>query len=286
MSKAQQTSPKFLILGATGKTGRRVVERLETLDIPVRRGSRNASPRFDWNDEASWDASLQGVESIYVNYAPDLAMPGAGDAIRALLERAKAHQVRNAVLLSGRGEAEAQACERIVQGSGLRWTVVRASWFNQNFDEGGFAEMVASGHVTLPAGDVPEPFVDVEDIAEVIVAALLDPERHAGEVYEVTGPQLLTFREAVSEIADASGLDLRYTQIPHDQFLSGVEASGAPSEVAWMMDYLFATVLDGRNARVTDGVQRSLGREPREFRDYARAVAQTGVWTRSPTGPV
>ena len=144
-----------LVLGGTGKTGRRIAANLEARGIPVRIGSRGATPPFDWNREAGWDACLRDVEAAYVSYAPDLAIPGATDSIRALVDRAKHHGVRRLVLLSGRGEAEAQKCERIVRESGLDWTIVRASWFHQNFSEGAFVDMVRAGRITLPSGARP-----------------------------------------------------------------------------------------------------------------------------------
>lgn len=266
-----------LVIGASGKTGRRVAGRLEAKGLPVRRGSRSATPPFDWAHEAGWDACLEGVRAIYITYAPDLAMPGATDAIGALVSKAERRGVERLVLLSGRGEEEAQACERIVLDSRIPATVVRASWFNQNFSEGAFAEMVKAGHITLPAGGVQEPFVDVDDIAEVAVAALTE-DGHAGEIYEVTGPRALTFAQATAELTKATGRAITYAQIPHDAFVAGAEASGAPKDVVWMLDYLFTTVLDGRNAHVTDGVERALGREPKDFADYAREAAATGAW--------
>ena len=272
-----QTTGLTLVLGGTGKTGRRIAAGLEAKGVPVRIGSRSASPSFDWNHDVGWDASLAGVEAAYINYAPDLAVPGATDAIQAFVDRAKRHGVQRLVLLSGRGEAEAQACERIVQESGLEWTIVRASWFNQNFSEGAFVDMIRAGQITLPAGDTPEPFVDVDDIAEVAIAALTE-SGHGGEVYEVTGPRLMTLHNVAAELSHATGREITYVQIPHEAFVAGVRESGAPKEVVWMMDYLFATVLDGRNARLTDGVQRALGRPPKDFADYAREVAATGVW--------
>lgn len=265
------------MLGGTGKTGRRIAAALEARGVPTRIGSRSASPAFDWHHEAGWDACLQDVEAVYINYAPDLAMPGATDAIQALVDRAKGHGVKRLVLLSGRGEAEAQACERIVQESGVEWTIVRASWFNQNFSEGAFLDMVIAGQITLPAGDIPEPFVDVDDIAEVAVVALTEPG-HAGEVYEVTGPRLMTFADIAIELSKATGREIVYIPVPHDAFVAGVKASGAPKEVVWMLDYLFNTVLDGRNAHLTDGIQRALGRPPKDFAEYAKAVADTGLW--------
>jgi uncharacterized protein YbjT (DUF2867 family) len=267
----------ILVLGGTGKTGRRISAILQSKGITTRIGSRSAVPAFDWNNDTNWDDSLAGVEAVYINYAPDLAMPGAADSIQAFVNRAKRHNVKRIVLLSGRGEAEAQACEAIVQDSGIDWTIVRASWFFQNFSEGAFVEMVQAGQITLPAMDTPEPFIDVDDIAEVAVAALIDG-RHAGEVYEVTGPRLLTFADIAAELSRAVGRTITYVNVPHDAFVTGAAESGAPKDVVWMLDYLFATVLDGRNAYLTDGVQRALGRAPRDFANYARDVATTDVW--------
>jgi uncharacterized protein YbjT (DUF2867 family) len=228
-------------------------------------------------NEAGWDACLEEVEAVYLNYAPDLAVPGATDSIQNFVNKAKNHGVKRLVLLSGRGEKEAQACERIVQESGVQWTIVRASWFNQNFSEGAFVEMVQSGQITLPAGGTLEPFVDVDDIAEVAVAALTEPG-HAGEIYEVTGPRLMTFADVASDLTNVTGRPIEYIQIPHDAFVGHVKESGAPKEVVWLMDYLFSTILDGRNSYVSDGVERALGRTPKDFSSYAEEIAKTGVW--------
>lgn len=266
-----------LVLGATGKTGSRVVERLAKMAVPVRRGSRSATPAFDWMVESGWDACLEGVEAVYINYAPDLAIPGATDSIRTFVEAAKCHGVKRAIILSGRGETEAQASERIVMESGLAWTVVRASWFDQNFSEGAFIDMVQAGRITLPGGDVPEPFVDVDDIADVVVAALTRTG-HDGEIYEVTGPRLLTFEDIAAELSRATGREIVFAEISHEAFVADVAASGAPQDVVWIMDFLFATVLDGRNAYLSDGVERALGRPPKDFADYARDVAASGAW--------
>lgn len=266
-----------LVLGGTGKTGRRVAERLAAKGHEVRIGSRSSTLPFDWDNEDGWDAALKDVTAAYITYAPDLAMPGAPDAIRAFTERARRRGVKRLVLLSGRGEEEAQACERIVQDAGLEWTIVRASWFNQNFSEGAFIDMVLSGAITLPAGDQVEPFVDVDDIADVAAAALSEGH-HNGQIYEVTGPRLMTIADIAADLSKATGREIIYVDVPHQAFVDEVANSGAPKDVVWMLDYLFSTVLDGRNAYLCDGVQRALGRPPKDFADYARDVAATGVW--------
>ncbi len=266
-----------LVLGGTGKTGRRVADRLQARGVKTRIASRSAKLPFDWNDQGTWDAALEGVTAAYVTYAPDLAIPGAEDAIRAFVARAVAHGVQRLVLLSGRGEEEAQACERIIQEAGVEWTVVRASWFNQNFSEGEFLGMVLDGAITLPAADIAEPFVDVNDIADVAVAALTE-EGHAYEIYEVTGPRMLTFAELAREISDAAGREVQFIQIPGEAFAVAIGEAGAPDDIVWLLNYLFETVLDGRNAYLCDGVQRALGREPADFADYARRIAARGTW--------
>ncbi len=217
------------------------------------------------------------LTAAYITYSPDLAIPGATESVQSFVDKAVAHGVRRLVLLSGRGEEEAQRCERIVQQAGVEWTVVRASWFNQNFSEGEFLGMVMDGAITLPAADVPEPFVDVDDIADVAVAALTE-QGHNGQIYEVTGPRMLTFTEVAQEISRAAGRQVNFIRIPGDAFASAVAESGAPEEIAWLLNYLFDTVLDGRNAYVCDGVQRALGREPTDFTDFARRIADSGIW--------
>lgn len=266
-----------LVLGATGKIGRRIATQLVNRGIPIRLASRSADITFDWGDQSNWDSVLDGVTTVYLSYAPDLAIPGASASIQAFVEKAVTQNVQRLVLLSGRGEEEAQRCEHIVQNSGIEWTVVRCSWFNQNFSEGEFLDMIIAGAVTLPAGEVPEPFVDADDIADVAVAALTEGG-HGGQIYELTGPRMLTFKQVVAEISRASKRDIQYIQIPREAFASGIAESDAPEEMVWLLDYLFSTVLDGRNSYLCDGIQRALGREPKGFTEYARQSAESGVW--------
>jgi uncharacterized protein YbjT (DUF2867 family) len=273
---AQDTT---LVIGATGKTGRRVAERLRARDVPVRAGTRSGEPPFDWEDRSTWGPALDGATSAYVSFYPDLAVPGAPEAIAALAEAALGSGTRRLVLLSGRGEEEAQRAEQALQASGVpEWTIVRCSWFNQNFSEGNFLDSLLAGELALPAGAVAEPFVDVEDIADVATAALTE-DGHVGRLYELTGPRLLTFEEAVGEIGAAAGRPIRYAQVPLDAWMAEMTEAGVPADVLSLLGFLFSEVLDGRNAQLANGVQEALGREPRDFRDFARAAAATGLWT-------
>jgi uncharacterized protein YbjT (DUF2867 family) len=265
-----------LVIGGTGKVGRRVVERLTARGVPVRLGSRSSEPRFDWDDPSTWAPVLEGAGSAYVAHYWD-AIPGAADTLGSFAEVAVESGVPRLVLLSGRGEEEAERAWRAVRDSGAELTVLRSTWFAQNFSEDYWRDQVQAGEVTLPAGDTPEPFVDANDIADVAVAALTD-DRHAGEVYELTGSRLLTFAEAVVEISRAVGREIRYVPISIEDFAAASAEQGVPGEVVEMLTLLFDEVLDGRNAHLADGVQRALGREPRDFGDYARDAAATGIW--------
>lgn len=273
-----RTDAPVLVLGGTGKTGRRVAARLTERGVPVRIGSRSGTPPFDWEDRATWAPALAGTSSAYVSYFPDIAVPGAPEVIAGLTRVALEQGTRRLVLLSGRGEEEAERAEQALRASGADWTIVRCSWFNQNFSEDHLYDHVMAGEVALPVGDVPEPFVDTDDIADVAVAALTD-DRHVGELYELTGPRLLTFSDAVGEIGAATGRDVRLTRVSADDYAAELARHDVPAEVVSLLRYLFTTVLDGRNASVADGVQRALGRPARDFRDYAARAAAAGAWS-------
>jgi uncharacterized protein YbjT (DUF2867 family) len=274
---AVATAAPILVLGATGKTGARVAARLRERGLQVRAGSRSGSTRFDWEDRATWAPALEGAGAVYVAYYPDLAVPGAAETVGALAAWAAAAGVRRLVLLSGRGEEEAQHAERRVRDAFPAATIVRCSWFAQNFSESFLAEPLLAGELALPVSGVREPFVDADDIADVAVAALTE-DQHAGRLYELTGPRLLTFGEAVAEVAAASGRAIRFVSVPAEAWTAGLRAEGLPEDVVWLMGYLFTEVLDGRNEHLTDGVREALGRPPRDFGDYARAAAANGAW--------
>jgi len=266
-----------LVLGGTGKTGRRVAERLVARGMPVRLGSRSGTPPFDWEEPATWDAAVEGMASVYVAYQPDIAFPGGAERVQSFVEAAVRRGVGRLVLLSGRNEPEAEVAERAVQTSGAEWTIVRSSFFAQDFSEAFFLDPVLEGVVAFPAGDTAEPFVDVDDIADVAAEALTG-DRHVGQLYEVTGPRLLTWADAVAEISAATGRQIAYVSVSGEEFAAGMADAGVPPDDVAAYTDLFTMILDGRSEYVSDGVQRALGRQPRDFRAFVRSAAATGVW--------
>lgn len=269
---------KILVLGSNGKTGRRVVERLEQAEnIEIRLGSRNEKIPFDWEKSESWQAVLQDIDTVYITFQPDLAIPTAVHTIEQFTNLATASGVQKMVLLSGRGEKEAQLCEEIVKQNAKNWTIVRASWFNQNFSESIFLEPILAGVVALPRAEALEPFTDADDIAEVVTEALLN-DNHNGKTYELTGPRLLTFEDAVNEIANASGQKIAFQGMPLEDYIQMLREYQVPEDHIWLINYLFEQVLDGRNATVTSDIEKVLGRKAKDFSAYAKETAKTGIW--------
>ena len=253
-----------------------MAQRLEALGVPTRIASRSGTPAFDWDDPSTWSGILHDVDALYIAYYPDLAVPGAADRIRRLTAQAVASGTKRIVLLSGRCEAGVLPSEQAVRESGADFTILRAAFFAQNFSEGMLHEAVLSGTVAFPAGAIAEPFLDLDDLADVAALALTR-DGHAGQTYELTGPRCLTFSEAVAELASATGRELHYAPVSSAAYAKALEAF-VPAEFAAFLQQLFDEVLDGHNAFVTDGVERALGRAPRDFRTYARDAARAGAW--------
>ncbi len=269
---------KILVLGGTGKTGSRVVSRLQTIGYSnLRIGSRKGSPAFDWEDSSTWLKVLEYVDIVYITFQPDLAIPSAVDAIRKFTSLAHKNGITKMVLLSGRGEKEAQVCEQIVMDTAREWTIVRASWFNQNFSESVFLEPILAGHVALPRAETLEPFTDADDIAEVVVQTLLD-NKHNGKIYDLTGPRLLSIPEAIEEISKACGRNIQFQSLTLEENVELLKRYQLPEDHIWLVNYLFSEVLDGRNAYVTHDIEKVLGRKATDFSEYANSTAATGVW--------
>lgn len=269
---------KILVLGSNGKTGRRVAARLENNpEVEISLGSRNEKIPFDWEKPETWENVLQNIDTVYITFQPDLAVPFAADAIENFTNLATKSGVQKIVLLSGRGEQEAQVCEEIVKKNAKNWTIIRASWFSQNFSESFFLDPILYGIVALPRAEALEPFTDADDIADVVTAALLD-ESHNGKTYELTGPRLLTFKDAVNEIANASSRNISFQSLSLEEYAQMLKEYQVPEDHIWLVNYLFEQVLDGRNSNVTSDIEKVLGRKAKDFSAYAEETAKTGIW--------
>ncbi|TGL21748.1 NmrA family transcriptional regulator [Leptospira yanagawae] len=269
--------PLTLILGSSGKTGSRIVNKLNQLNYPLRLGGRKTIPAFDWEKSEGWDEVIQGIDQIYISYQPDLAHPNSIHHIQKLIELSKKNNVKRLVLLSGRGEPEAVACEKLVENSGLEWTILRSSWFSQNFSEGMFLGQILERNVIFPKLKSTEPFVDLEDLTDLAVDALVK-NVHIGKKYELTGPTLLSFQDAFGQIAKELNETISYEEIPLDAYITMLNEYGLDQETIWLIRYLFETVLDGRNESVVDDFEKVMGKKPKDFTNYVKVTAKSGIW--------
>lgn len=217
----QLTNPR---IGATGKTGRRVAAKLEALGHTVRRGSRRSETPFDWEATETWGPALDGVDAAYVTYFSDLAFPGGVENVGALAAQAEEIGVERFLLLSGRGEQHAKLGEEAVKASGPDVTIVRSTWFAQNFSEGYLRDPILAGVLPVPGGAITDPIIDIEDVADVVVAALTE-DGHAGETYEVTGPRLMGWADMAEELSRAIGRPIRHVPISLEEFHGNVAQS-------------------------------------------------------------
>lgn len=245
---------------------------------PVRAVSRSTPVRFDWSDRETWSAALAGVSAVY------LVAPAEPEQAEVFVKHATAAGARRFVVLSGRGIdripafAGMRAAEEAVQAADAEWTILRANNFNQNFSEDLWRAPLVAGKLALPMGAVPEPFVDVRDIAEV-AAEVLRSGGHHGRVYDLSGPRALTFASAVAVIAAAAGREMRYEEVTPSEYRASLLAEGWPAEAADELDVMFAGMRAGQLASPADGVRQVLGREPIDFADYAAEAAAAGAWS-------
>lgn len=269
------------LLGGSGKTGRRVADRLAAAGHQPQAVSGSSEPRFDWSDPETHARALAGADAAYLAYYPDISFPGAAEEVRAVVEVAARQDVRRVVLLSGRGEPDAEPAEdalrSVANRAGMSWTVVRCAWFMQNFSEHLLLEPVRDGTIALPAGAVREPFVDLEDVAEVVVSALTEAGHH-GRTYDLTGPELLDFATVARTLTAVVGREIQYLDVTPAAYADAARAAGVPEGEIAPLTELFRRVLDGHNAVLTSDLETLLGRPGGTFAGYARRTADSGVW--------
>ncbi|ONI92542.1 NAD(P)-dependent oxidoreductase [Saccharothrix sp. ALI-22-I] len=276
------TTKTFLVIGGTGKTGRRVVSQLRARGESVRAASRHGEQRFDWSDESTWDAALDGVHGVYVT-----PLDGSTAAPR-FFERAATAGVERVVLLSARGvdvpgyygdgDVESMlANETALRASGPQWTILRPGWFAQNFSEGIFRAGILAGELRQAAGEGAASFVDTGDIAAVGVAAVTE-DGHAGEVYELSGPRAVTFEEATAEIGAATGKPVKYVALPPAEFVEELAGQGWSEADAGMWTAGLSPIARGLEAKISDGVRRALGRDATDFSVFVKNAEAENAW--------
>lgn len=274
---------EILVLGGTGTTGRRIVERLRAAGHRTRVASRSRGDVIvDLDDSSTWAPALGGTRAAYL-LEPEMQATEWGQLrIPRFVEAAVAAGLQRLVLLSAPGVEGNEKhplwrAEEAVRNSRLEWTIVRPTWFAQNFSEVLWRPGILAGTLALPAGDGATAFADAEDIADVATTALIH-DGHNGETYVVTGPRAVTFGEATDLISAAIGRRIRYVDISDEEFIHAQVADGVPADVAKLLAGIYAAIRAGNAAATFDGVPRALGRPARPFESYVSTTATSGAW--------
>ncbi|MCE7006009.1 NAD(P)H-binding protein [Kibdelosporangium philippinense] len=269
----------ILVLGATGKTGSRLVRTLVAGGSQVRAASRSGSVPFDWSLPSTWEPALAGVRAVYLLAPQDPA------AASVFVKQAVQAGVTRFVALSGRAIDQfpgyflgMTAAEEAARDSGAEWTIIRPNNFNQNFSASDiWASALRAGSLGLPMDATPEPFIDAQDIADV-AAVLLTSDGHHGQVYDLSGPRGITFADAVAKIGAATGRSMEFVEVTAAEYRASLLAEGASEEVAAELNALYDGMKAGLYTVPADGVQRVLGREPIDFDTYVARAAAEGAW--------
>jgi len=271
----------FLILGGTGKVGRRLSASLTRAGHVARPVSRNSPVRFDWADESTWPTALEGADGMFI-VGPGSAADWSPRLAR-LLAAAKPAGVRHVVLLSSRGVeflpggAVAKAEQALREGP-VAWTILRPSHFSQNFTEAMFTPV--NGLILAPVRTGTEPFIDVADIADVAAAVLAGSDAYAGATLDLSGPEAVGFTEVAEILTGVSGTPVRFADESDDAHVARLRAAGTPEGyVKWRMAML-GGIRRGEDAYLSDGVQRVLGRPATDFHEWARREVPAAGWTR------
>jgi uncharacterized protein YbjT (DUF2867 family) len=266
-----------LVTGGTGTTGSRVAAALHERGVPVRVASRRPAPgqvRFEWADSGTHAGALDGVRAVYLVAPIGVADPAP--QVAPFLDLARERGVRRVVLLSSSAVPEGAPVlgelHRMVRAGVAEPTVLRPSWFMQNFlgDHLHARSARADGEIVTATGDGRVAFVDAGDIAAVAAHALADEEPHVGE-YVLTGPEALSYADAAAVLAEVTGWPVRHRAVGVDELTERFVAAGYPSDFSAVLAALDAGIVHGAEDRTTSAVQEVTGRPPRSFRDVAAA---------------
>lgn len=273
----------ILVTGGTGTTGRRISAQLAARGLCYRAATRRPKTendiRFDWADETTWAAALDGVARIYL-----VAPTGVSEPLPVMipfLELAIRTGVKRFVLLSASSLEPGGPMMGMVH-SWLRdrapeWVVLRPTWFMQNFSEQQHLGPIRDEGAIYTATDGGRiGFIDAEDIATVAVEALSQPEFASGDII-LTGPAAISYDDVAKTLSDVLDHPVQHHHLSVAELAARhVDCSDLPQSYADTLAAMDASIASGSEDRVTDAVALIVGRPARSLADFI--VANASVW--------
>jgi uncharacterized protein YbjT (DUF2867 family) len=269
-----------LVIGATGTTGSRVVTFLSQRGVLTRQATRTPrSPgqvRFDWADRATHADALRGVGAIYLIAPIEVSDPVP--LVKPFLKEALRQGVRRVVQLSSSALPEGGpglgAVHHLVRTMMPEWTVLRPSWFMQNFvGDHLVAQGVETGEIVTATGNGRVAFVDAGDIAAVAGHALTDEIPHNTE-HILTGPEALSYADAAGILTRQTGRTIIHRSVSAEEAVIRITAHGVPTEFAKALAAMDTDISGGAEDRVTDTVKAVTGLTARSFQTFAASEVQ------------
>lgn len=267
----------LFVMGASGRVGGALVRALDGR-LPLRRAGRGPGEvPFDLLDPATFDATLDGVTSVFLMRPPQIA---SGAAFRPFLDACAARGIARMAVLSVKGAETNRVLphhgmEQEVMRRGFDWTMLRPSDFMQNLETVHRDDIRKRGRIAVPAGKGASAFIDVEDVGAV-AAKVLTEDGHGGIVYTLTGPEALTFAQVARIMSEVLGRPITYAPPWIAQFIARRRAEGTPLGMALVMTALYSVQRFGGAAEVTDDVPRLLGRPAGGLHSYV--ARQRAAW--------
>jgi len=266
-------SDRVLVTGGTGKTGRLVAEQLAVRGVDARAATRHPASadqvRFDWDDATTYGPALDGVTSVYLVAPTDRTeqLP----VMRPFLDQAVARVPGRLVLLSASSLAEGGPMmgevHAWIHAHAPRWTVLRPSWFMQNFTTQHLPSIINEECVYSATRDGRVPFIDTADIAAVAVEALTNPTL-ASDDHVLTGPEALTYDEVAKAITDASGRPVRHRRLSVEELAARYAGFGIPHHYASMLAGMDEAIANGTEDRTTMEVPQIIGRPANDLANF------------------
>ena len=268
-----------LVTGGTGKTGRRLVAQLRDHGIPCRVAARGVASAegtcpFDWTQPGTWDQALNDVASVYL-VAPAIEDPAPTmiNFVRRALERGISRFVLLSASLLPAGGPAMGLVHLWLQQNAPEWAVLRPSWFMQNFSEGQHLAPIRDEDRIYSAADNGRvPFVSADDIAAAAMSALTN-QRSFNFDFVLTGSQPITYDEVAERISKAVGRTISHHRLSPDAMAERYRSLGLGSLHAQTLAAMDKAIAAGVEDRVTDCVERLIGRPPMAFDAFVEANA-------------
>lgn len=268
---------KILVTGATGTIGQALIKQLQTKNADFVAGVRNVEEakkklpsvsnfvEFDFSNSATYEGAVENIDSVFV-LGPPIVL-NLEELVAPFLDFLKGKGINRVVYLSALGSENMKlltfhtTLTQKIKDDGFDYTILKPSFFAQNFKNYEWENITERGVVYVPAGTGKAGFVDVNDIAAVAAAALTE-DGHSGKTYEITGPEILGYQDAANLLSEVMGKQIVYPNPTPEEFGATLKQAGAPDFIASYMIDVYSMILNNHVNVLSNHVEEVTGKKP------------------------